>query len=198
MWPFFPSNTDLNLRERALWPAPKMGYNTVLGVDFVEGSGGTTEPVTLDQLKNWGKIDVTDDDDLIEELGAHARQMVEGFLNVSIVPRTVVAFINNCNGNMQLPYGPVVELISITDYNGDAIAADNYRLELGDFKRLAYPKSNYIRLEYTAGYTTIPRWALTGIKQQFIWLYQHRGDEVQQSQMSPDAYATLIQYRRVP
>lgn len=197
MWPFFPVNTDRRVSDRPIWPAAKMGYNTVMDVVFVEGSGTVDEPVSLEQAKNWGKIDVTDDDELIAELITSSRQTCEGFLNVSLIPRTVTAYLANPNGNIALPYCPFVELVSISDYNGTAITTDNYRLELGDFKRLSYPKCDYVRIEYTAGYSTLPRWALTAIKQQFIWLYQHRGDEVQQAQMSPDAMATLNPYRRV-
>ena len=205
MWPYNILNTDqLNNRDDMLWPAPKVGYNTLLDLKFVEGSSSSiTEPFSVQEFKDWGKIDVSDDDVLIEELITSAREICEGFLCISLIPRTVIAILDNSNGNSYLPYGPVVELISITDVDGNAITTDNYKLQLEDFKRLSYPYSKYVRLEYTAGYDTVPRKIKTGILQQLLYMYQHRGDEVYISRtgsidvgLAPEAESTLSPYSR--
>lgn len=197
MFPFFPE-TDYDRRyNRPIWPSPKVAYNTVLDVKFVEGSSTPTEPVALQEFKDWGKIDVSEDDTLIEDLLISAREYVEGYLCTGLISRTVIAILDNSNGNQYLPYGPVTEIVSVKDYLGTEIPTDNYRIELEDFKRLAWPCLKYIRLEYVAGYSTIPRKIKTGLMQQALWWYQHRGDEEFKSQMGPDAEATLQPYRRV-
>lgn len=198
MFPFFGID-NRTVGERTIWPAPKVSYGGLLDVKFVEGSASSIdEPITLQQAKDWAKVDVSDDDDLIEELITATREYCEGYLNQSLIPRTVIAIIDNSNGNEYLPYCPFVELVSITDVEGDTISSDRYRLQMEDFKRIEYPCLKYIRIEYTAGYDTVPGKYKTGLKQQFLWLYQHRGDEIKSVGMSPEAEVSLLPYRRVP
>jgi hypothetical protein len=48
----------------------------------------TAEPITLVQAKNFLRVQITDDDDLISGLITAAREMVEHFCNRSFVPKT--------------------------------------------------------------------------------------------------------------
>jgi len=205
MWPWNILNSENLIQDKrnGLWPAPQVSYGGILDLKMVEGSTTPVEPVALQDFKDWGKIDVSDDDSLITEIITTAREMCEAFLNISLIPRSIIAIIDNSNGNTYFPYGPVVALTSITDYNGNAIATEDYRLEMEDFKRLAWPYQKYIRIEYTAGYTTIPRKIKTGILQQILWLYQHRGDELHLIRtgsidvgLSPEAVSSLAPFSR--
>ena len=205
MWPFNILNTNPpDFRQRGqVWPAPKVGYNTLLDVKFVEGSSAPLEFITLQEAKDWMKLDLPDDDAIVLDLITTCREIVEAFLNISLIPRTVIATIDNSNGNFYLPYGPVNSLISIQDIDGNDITTDNYKLQLEDFKRLAFPYLNYIRLEYTAGYSIVPHKIKKGIMQQILYMYQHRGDEVYISRtgsidigLAPEAESTLLPFSR--
>jgi len=88
-----------------------IAYNAVLSTVFSGES--TTEPVTLDEAKNWCRIDVTDDDTLIEDIIIPAaREVCENYANLSFIARTVTAKIQNGLGNFYLPYAPVVAITS--------------------------------------------------------------------------------------
>ena len=168
-----------------------MVYNSVL--DTVFSSENATEPVTATEAKAWMKVDLTDDDTLITELIKTARKQCEGFLNISLITRTVTAYIKNSAGDLELPYGPVVSFTSLTDVNGDAITSDNYILRGGGFKYLVEPYEDYLIAVYTTGFTTLPTQYKTGILQQVAHLYDNRGDTT----ISDMAKQTLSPYRRV-
>ncbi len=206
MFPYNILNSDpVNTTPRygAIWPAPKVSYGGLLDVVFVEGSSAPVESINLAEAKAWMKVDVSDDDSVITELITMAREICETYLNISLIPRSVIAIIDNSNGNTYLPYGPVGSITSITDVNGNVISVDNYRLQMEQFKRLAWPCFSYIRLQYTAGYTTLPVKIKIGLMQQILYMYQHRGDEIYISRtgsidvgLAPDAESTLRPFSR--
>ncbi len=172
-----------------------MEYNSVLDVVF--SSESSTEPCTLAEVKSWAKVDLTDDDTLITELIKTARKQCEGFSGISLITRTVTAYIKNTAGDLELPYGPVVSFTSLTDVDGDAITSDNYILRGGGFKYLVEPYDDYLVAVYTTGFTTLPTQYKTGVLQQFTHLYENRGDNSQTDNLSDMAKQTLTPYRRV-
>jgi len=145
-----------------------IAYNAVLSTVFSGES--TTEPVTLDEAKNWCRIDVTDDDTLIEDIIIPAaREVCENYANLSFIARTVTAKIQNGLGNFYLPYGPVVAITAATDYNLNNIFTD-FSLDT------VYPQP--ITVVYTAGYAdgTLPKNLKTAVLCQIAWIYENRGD----------------------
>lgn len=183
-----------------------MKYNAVLEAKEVEST--PTEPVTLQEAKDWCKIEVSDDDTLIEELIVSARKQCEGFLCISLVDKTVSAVLNNSLGNIELPYGPIKTITSITDSEGTVLVAnDTYKLRGFEFKKLESPCNEYLEAVYTTGYTTIPDNFKTAVLQQIAFLYENRGDTPAGSQrfnnqnvptqLSPMVKETLNPYRRV-
>lgn len=157
---------------------------------------GLTEPVTLDEAKNWLKVRVTDDDVVITALITAAREYCEGYTNLSFAPRTVTAILKNQLGDIRLPYGPVNAITIMYDYNGDEITTDNYTLNGVLGNRICYPTYDYIKVIYTAGYSVLPKQLKTALLMQIAWLYVHRGDE-EGDKISPDAKAILNPYRTV-
>lgn len=158
-------------------------------------AGGLTpgaEPVTLEQAKDWLKVEVDDDDAIIESLITAARLVCEGYVALSFVTRTVTAVLNNGLGNIRLPYGPVNEITSATDISGGAIGS--YTITGIANKRLLEPKTNYIQLVYSAGYVGLPKHFKTAILTQLTRMYQHRGDD-SITDIAPDAKIILKPHR---
>lgn len=141
-----------------------MNYNAVISVSF---SGEGNEPVTLQEAKDWCKIDVPDDDDLIAALIKGARIICENYSGVSFVQKTVTAIIQNGLGNINLPYGPVTGSVAYTNPDGTAITGD-YNISI--------PKCERIKAVYTGGYTTLPGNLKTAVLNQIAWMYENRGD----------------------
>lgn len=133
-----------------------------------------TEPVTLNQAKEWLKIEVSDDDAIITSLIKAARLQCEGYVSKSFVERTVTVVVKNELGNIMLPYGPVNNIVSVSDFDGVAIT--DYGVKGISDKRLSWPVCSYAKVEYTAGYAVLPDDFVTAIKMRLTELYQNRGD----------------------
>ncbi len=169
-------------------------YNSVLDVQFQDGV--ITEPVTLTEAKNFCKIDISTDDDLINVLITAARQMCEAFTGVGFVEHNVVAVLNNSNGDIYIPYGPIIAINSVEDDAGRVLVLDlDYTLGGNDFKRLRTPHNNNITIDYTTGYTTLPEVLKTALLNQVYYLYDNRA--IATDDISPIAKIILNLFKRV-
>lgn len=154
-------------------------YNGTTNVVFsAEGS----EPVTLNDVKEWGKIDTTADNSLITALITTSRLMCEQYTNTSLVTRTIVADINNVNGGFILPYGPVTNTPTAVDWQNEAITL------VWNFSQIQTPYGR-MAVTYEAGFATLPEVYRTAIMEQVLFLYEHRGEE--NAGMSPIARMIL-------
>lgn len=157
-------------------------------IDISNESGPVTEPVTLTEMKNYlrleGFIDdndstsvpaFDDDDSDIEDFITEARDTLEKELNVSIIEHTWRAIgVTNEAGMVQLWYGPVTALLSVVNSEGDTVDVDNTEI-IGD--HLSEPNYCNMTVEYTAGYSTIPKAIINEIKRMVAYQYEHKGDE---------------------
>jgi hypothetical protein len=166
--------------------------NLVLDIQFSNES--LVEPVTLPEARSWLKLDVSDDDSMVTELITAARQQCEGFLNISLISRTVTAWLQIGLDEIRLPYGPVKTITSVTNYKDDPIAGYQVKYEL--FKAL--DPCTEVKTVYDAGFNgSIPKHFKTAIKEQIAWLYTNRGDAEVTETLSPIAKKILAPYRRV-
>jgi uncharacterized phiE125 gp8 family phage protein len=169
-------------------------YNSVLDVQFQDGE--ITEPVTLTEAKNFCKIDISTDDDLINLLITAARKMCEAYTGVGFVEHQAVAVLNNSNGDIYIPYGPMIEIISVEDDAGRVLVLDlDYTIGGNEFKRLRTPQANNITIDYITGYTTLPEALKTALLNQVYYLYDNRSVGV--DDISPIAKIILNLYKRV-
>lgn len=171
-----------------------MKFNAVLDVSR-EITGD--ELVTLEEVKQQGRIDTDEEDDLLTMYISAAREMIEAYLNVSLVQCTVTANLRNDLGDMYLPYGPVIAVTSFVQDNSPMvpIPAEYYRLAGAEFKRIVTAFCEPITVVYTAGYTTVPDYLKVAVLQQVAFMYQNRGDV--QKVISPQVQQSLYKYRRV-
>lgn len=193
-----------------------MKLNLLLETPAFSGESNT-EPVTLAEAKDWLKIDVSDDNNLITELITSARQQCEFYVKMSLITRTVIARVLNDQNNIELPYGPVIAVSQVKDADGNIVDPSNYKIHGVTFKTLDYSPLNSLIIDglptteltvtYTAGYTALPKHFKTAIKNQVAWLYENRGD-IQTTtrsgliyntnlELSPEAIFKLRPYRRV-
>lgn len=182
-------------------PYQKARFNATLDILF--SSENNTEPCTLQEAKDYAKIDLTVDDTIVTYLITTARQQCEDFTGISIISRTITTVLNNSCGGIFLPYCPFIKLTSLTDKNGDAIT--DYKISGTLFPQLIYPCDDRITAVYTAGYSSLPQEIKTAILQQVFYLYENRGETslitrsgiVADITLSPQAKATLQRFRRV-
>lgn len=163
----------------------------------------STEPFTVAEAKAYARITDSSEDALIGELITAARQAIEKFTQLALVPSNVVAILDNSYGEIELPYGPFVSDLVVVDKEGTAVTATI----LGErFKYLESPINNYLKCTYKAGYTakseagyvTMPIDLLNAIKDQFAFLYGNRGDNTADMHICGKAYRTVLRYTRKP
>lgn len=155
--------------------------------------------VSLDEAKEYIKVelDITEEDDLIEDLITTSVSQCEGYLNISIIPATVTTILNNSLGGIELPYGPIESFSSLKDCDDNELTADEgYKLQGIDFRTIKFPCYAYLKAEYTTGYTELPQHFKTAVLQQVAYLYENRGDTSIKG-LGPTALQTLKPYRRV-
>ena len=148
-------------------------YNNV--VDYSFSAEKNSEPVTKEQAKDWMRVSNNEDDLIIENLIISARSIIELYLNKSLKKRTVTATLINRCGNIELPFQPFVELVSITDSEGTAIT--DYKLTGETYKRLLYPEADHIKVVYKAGFDDVPQHIKAAIMAQVSFMYENRGDD---------------------
>ena len=128
-----------------------------------------TEPITLDEMKAWMKVDGDADDTLITELIIQGRSLTEFWLNISIVLQTIVIEATP-RSILQLPYQPVVSITSVTDR--DAVDL-SYTF---DGFSLAFTSLSDTITTMDTGYTAPPAGMVLGLKEVIAYLYDGRGD----------------------
>jgi len=171
-----------------------VNYNTVIDVQFNDGV--ITEPVQLSEAKDFCKIDISTDDTLITAIIIGARQQCEAYTGVGFVEHSITAVLNNSNGGIYIPYGPIIDVISVEDNEGNTLILDSdYTLQGNEFKRLLYPKTDEVTIEYTAGYAELPTVLKTALLNQIYYIYDNRSQGI--DDISPIAKLLLNPYRRV-
>lgn len=170
-----------------------VNYNQVLDVSL---EAVVTEPVTLNEMKDFAKVTGSEEDAILTALITAARDICEKFICQSLVQREVTAYIKNFNGGAYLPYGPVG---TITDLYVDDEAI-GYEVQGTQFKQILSPLGTF-KAVYQGGYATCPEIFKTAIKSQALYMFENRGDagnfiNSYSTFMSPVAYTILTPYKR--
>jgi len=169
-----------------------LSYNQVYDVVDVETSGGLTEPVTIDEVKNFCKIDVSEDDDLIEMLITACRIECEELTDIGFVRRQIVASLNNGNGGIYLPLGPHGDIESVTDSDENDVT---YESANSYFKQILTPCSERLIVTVDAGYETLPKHLKLALLECIFYRYDER--KQRENAYKPVYLDTLKQYSRV-
>jgi uncharacterized phiE125 gp8 family phage protein len=184
----------LKYKSMILYNWEGVGYNSVLDIEFTEDD--ITEPVTLVEAKDFCKIDIGTDDNLIISLITAARQMCEAYTGVGFVVHDAVAILNNINGDIYIPYGPLIAINQVTDEAGNILVLDSTYFIIGNsFKRLQSPRAKNITIDYSTGYSELPNILKTALLNQIYYLYDNRS--IATDDVSPIAKNLLNPYRRV-
>ncbi len=151
--------------------------NEIIGIAFAENLYGyTDEPVTLEEAKNYMKIDddLTEDDDLIDSLIVAARQQLEKQTGLSFIPKYITAQLRNECGGIEIPYGPIegdLDPTLITDRDDNEVTIETEGL--GGFLTIRTIIC-YVQIIYSAGYIFLPDDLKTAIKAKVFCMYQDR------------------------
>jgi uncharacterized phiE125 gp8 family phage protein len=160
----------------------------------------TIEPVTLAEAQ--AHLIINGQDDYINSLITTARQMVERYLNRSLILQTWTAYSDEWCRELLLPNGPLLSVTSVKyrDTGGTlrTLDASNYWVNTVDDRiRLVYDftapelqlgRPNKIEILYTAGYlatgtdaekqAAVPSAIKHGMKILITDMHEHRGQYV--------------------
>ena len=139
-----------------------------------------TEPISLDQAKAWLKVDSTADDPLITALIIQARELIEGYLNLTIIETTIVCTAT-ARAELKLPFGPVTSITSVKNDNGDDLEYvwNGFYITFGTGTISVTGGSNIYEdsvTTYDAGNSTIADGLQLGLLETIAFLYEMRGD----------------------
>jgi uncharacterized phiE125 gp8 family phage protein len=172
-----------------------VNYNAVIDIWYHDND--IVEPVDLVEAKEFCKIDISTDDNLITALIIAARQQCEAYTCVGFVEHYITAVVNNSNGGIYIPYGPLGEIFEVVDKEGnEMILNTDYKLQGNEFVRIMEPKVDEITIDYSTGYGyDIPSVLKTALLNQIYYLYDNRSQGV--DDISPVAKLLLNPFRRV-
>jgi hypothetical protein len=162
------------------------------------------EPVTLEQVKAHLRVDIDDEDTLIETYMEAARAHCERFLGLSLVPQTIKATYRKSQPEVQsplvyrstwgqfrdcmwsydpnsrkrflpLPLSPVAELVSVKDQNGEDFAHEFDEDSIPAVLTLDDMPDKLIVEYKTSAYNFTPQFKLA-ILMLVHQMYQQRGE----------------------
>jgi len=160
-----------------------------------------SEPVTLDEAKLQAYANDYDDDK-ITSLITQSRQVVENYCNISIINKTitVTGFLENTPTTkywnyantkqdflqLELPYGPVGNIVSITGAttfnpttSNPLVLNQDYFIYGTLFKTIRVMNNfDELIMAYYAGYDSCPEQLKLAILAQLSFLFENRGDSV--------------------
>lgn len=144
-----------------------------------------TEPVTLQEAKDYARIDGSTEDTLITSLIKMARLHCEAFMGKAIIRKTVTIDSFTFPYQWQIPYGPINSAADITKVvtidENDVETSLNYKANIGIFPKITITSGDQgykFRMVYTAGFTSVPEDIKLAIKMMVNTLYERREDVI--------------------
>jgi len=159
--------------------------------DTFSGPTSTTEPITLTEAKNYARIDISDDDDIVTSLITAARQYCETHTNRCFVTTTRYKYYDDFPKVMYLR-APLASVTSITYYDTDGdsqtLSSTYYDVDIsrepgrvveayGYTWPSTYDMQNAVTVTYVAGYgaaSSVPDIIKTAIKMLVAHWYENR------------------------
>lgn len=153
-----------------------MGYRSILKLMHTET--GSTELVTVDDLKTYLQISGTAYDAALADILKTVRRQMEQYANVSLIERDIILTVNIPNTNeFELPFGPVA---GVTTVFRKKCPAQWVEVEVGDYyAEYGLFSSEYKgqhRIFYTTDQSDDLGW-IQAIKLQAAHVYNNRDNE---------------------
>jgi len=177
----------------------------------------TENPVTVEEVKEFARIDGNDEDLFIENVINAVTKLVENYLNRSLVIKTMQMITDEINSKeIEIPYSPLQSVLSVNliDEENNIIEIDknNYYVITESIPgRLVFKRTIniYNNLRDYAGYkiifecgygdkTKVPKQIKLAIMQWVTMIYENRsmtGNELMKSDIPDEILKILKQFR---
>lgn len=185
---------------------------------LVETAAPEAEPVDLEELKAYLRVDHDADDDLLDTFIAAAREYAEIACGRSFIERGYSLFLDAWPESraLTLPRPPLLEVTAINIYeenNTSAEFSDDYYFvdAMGAPGRVVLSSSaaaptpgrdvNGIEVQFTAGYgdvaTDVPAQLRAAMMQVAAFMYENRGANATQAALAAGVSSVFSAYRTV-
>lgn len=133
----------------------------------------TSEPIDVQMVKDYLRIDYSDEDFLIQGMSSAARDHAERFLRRSLVPKTYELIVDGFHEQLALPNPPLISVdnVMVIDDEGNE-TQPTFKVKEREPAILItdYDGSvDEMRVEYQAGYNELPK----SIEQALLLLTSH-------------------------
>ncbi|MDB5651438.1 MAG: hypothetical protein JWL62_2958 [Hyphomicrobiales bacterium] len=175
-------------------------------------AGPVVEPMTLDEVRTWLKLDTHDEDDLVTSLVRAARSAVEQATRRALLAQSWRLRLDRwpCNGILAVPLSPVlsIDAVRVFDAGGVATSPDTagFQLDQSHGTRLFIdtpppsPGRLYggIEIDFTAGFGTtassVPEPLRQAMRLLVAFWFEHRGDALHDASVAhlPASVAALV------
>lgn len=131
------------------------------------------EPISIAELKLYIKMDLGYEleDTILESMIKTARMWCEKYTGLTFMPKTLEIFSDKWS--FEVPNGPIMEIISVKDANGDDI---NYHKKGLQFPRITTSPNQDAYVIVNAGYVDLPEDLKSAVKMMAATLYENRED----------------------
>ena len=163
-----------------------------------------SEPVTVDEVKNYLRIDYTDDDSLISDLITGCRELAEEFTGLSLVVKTIELRTNDYDNEFALPFPDHNELLAVEQDGSDILS--NCQTS-GTNEIIIKLPANYVSYsiddnDLYVKYTTsgnCPKGIKLAILKNIHELFDNRRDtnEIPQNELTQNTYVLLSKFVKV-
>jgi uncharacterized phiE125 gp8 family phage protein len=156
----------------------------------------TTEPVTLQEAKDYMRISSDSENDLIEELITSARERIEKYTGLSLGLKTLKAYWFYFHIPAEIPYGPVTAINLVVNDNDVDL---EYTARGLQYKTLEAYSTQGLTIEYEAGFAVAPKGLKLAILKQVSTDYENRENYSiydQAYELSSDARRQAMPYCR--
>lgn len=140
-----------------------------------------TEPLSLQEIKTWCRVDHDDEDLLLTGLADSARDFVEQYTGRAIIPQTVSVLLDNvpAGRTVPLPRLPVSATpnLALTVYASDGTTTAAQGFVIGDLlysTGSSFPAGERLHITYSAGYVSVPGNLRTAMLMLIAHWYENR------------------------
>jgi len=155
----------------------------------------SVEPITVEKLKIWARIDGTDEDSLLEDIIKSARRLAEKWIHRSFLTQTITMVMDQwLVDEIEFPFSPLISVTSVETLSEAGVAtvysSDNYYVitesvpgRLAIKQDVSKPEnqdrdSAGFKIVYVAGYgpaaTNVPQTLRDAIKMWATDIYENR------------------------
>lgn len=135
------------------------------------------EPLVLSDVKEWLIVEHDEDDTLITNIMKGVKIAFQNWAKICLTEATVVVIVDLKCGEFKIPRLPFGEIVSISAKDTDAesgyteLNADDYEV-IGD--SICIERLGITRVEYSAGYETIPDDIKIAMFSEIAYRYENR------------------------